>query len=635
MAIPAYAVLLNLTLQTLKQLDEATPAVRLEQEIVARLSLTAGEVVVVRPQLARARRDLKASGLLDTPARGRWEVTAAGREAESVDEAAVRQAANRQRRRTRQSQPVTAPMPPPTGVPPAARARMLAPALRPSVISEALDPEFRDELDLPHGDGTRMPVVIELNIRHEQGLEGAITRFRALYAAVYPDAPAPLLIGDTYFRCDLTMNEVRVLVQRDETDGGEAPRRRAIFRVWPDFPIGRLTDRSVATVKGDAALRAYNASGTDIVWAVIDSGIDGAHPHFHTFDTLGGDVAQLHRDFTLAADAPLDAQVSGALTDDFGHGTHVAGIIAGGLPPRPSGPDGKNLDTFRVGQRLTSTDATTPAEEVSSREAIKEREVGDQGRLTGVAPQCKLVSLKVLDKRGESRSTDVIRALQYVRESVNASRRIPRIHGVNLSVGYGFNPKWFACGQSPICIEVDKLVRSGVVVVVAAGNTGFNQFTTASGPTMTIGMAQTINDPGNADLAITVGSTHRDSPHTYGVSYFSSKGPTGDGRLKPNLVAPGERVTSCAAGKMREKLGELYGNAIPEGAAAYIDDSGTSMAAPHVSGVVAAFLSIRREFIGQPERVKRLLLDNATSLGRDRNFEGHGLVDLMRTIQAV
>ena len=59
-------------------------------------------------------------------------------------------------------------------------------------------------------------------------------------------------------------------------------------------------------------------------------------------------------------------------------------------------------------------------------------------------------------------------------------------------------------------------------------------------------MDVTINDPGNADLAITVGSTHRDMPHVYGVSYFSSKGPTGDGRLKPDLVAPGEKIISCA-----------------------------------------------------------------------------------------
>lgn len=56
------------------------------------------------------------------------------------------------------------------------------------------------------------------------------------------------------------------------------------------------------------------------------------------------------------------------------------------------------------------------------------------------------------------------------------------------------------------------------------------------------------------------------------------------------------------------------------------------MAAPHVSGVIAAFLSIRGEFIGQPEQIKQIFADSATSLSRERYFEGHGLVDLMRAI---
>ena len=121
----------------------------------------------------------------------------------------------------------------------------------------------------------------------------------------------------------------------------------------------------------------------------------------------------------------------------------------------------------------------------------------------------------------------------------------------------------------------------------------------------------TINDPGNAERAITVGATHRDMPHTYGVSYFSSKGPTGDGRRKPDLVAPGERITSCAAGA------NLDGGARRRRrtTAVYVEYSGTSMAAPHVSGAIAAFLSVRREFIGKPERVKRIVVDAATSLG--------------------
>jgi serine protease AprX len=239
----------------------------------------------------------------------------------------------------------------------------------------------------------------------------------------------------------------------------------------------------------------------------------------------------------------------------------------------------------------------------------------------------------VLGAEGTSRSTDVLRALQYVREEVNGHGKLLRIHGVNLSVGYEFDARWFACGQSPICVEVDRLVQSGVVVVVAAGNTGYGEQSASARFTNT-GLTLTINDPGNSELAITVGATHRDSPHTFGVSYFSSKGPTGDGRLKPDLVAPGERITSCAAGRQAATMRASFGDEVA-GRPLYIDDSGTSMAAPHVSGAIAAFLSIRREFIGRPAEVKRIFLENATSLGRERYFEGHGMVDLMRAIQSV
>jgi subtilisin family serine protease len=117
------------------------------------------------------------------------------------------------------------------------------------------------------------------------------------------------------------------------------------------------------------------------------------------------------------------------------------------------------------------------------------------------------------------------------------------------------------------------------------------------------------------------------------VSYFSSKGPTGDGRLKPDLVAPGERITSCATGRKLDEIRAVQ--PVPAGAACYVDDSGTSMAAPHVSGAIAAFLSIRREFIGKALDVKRIFLEGATPLGRERYFEGRGLLDLMRSIQSV
>ena len=126
-----------------------------------------------------------------------------------------------------------------------------------------------------------------------------------------------------------------------------------------------------------------------------------------------------------------------------------------------------------------------------------------------------------------------------------------------------------------------------------------------------------ITDPGNAEKVITVGATHRDHPHSYGVSYFSSRGPTGDGRAKPDLVAPGEKITS----------------AVPEGGLRSKD--GTSQATPHVSGACALLMARHPELIGQPERVKQILMASCTDLGRERSFQGAGIVDILRAIQSV
>jgi len=475
--------------------------------------------------------------------------------------------------------------------------------LRQSTLSDALkDDEQRRVLRLPVSDDEPCPVVVELNLTHAEGLGGAEKRFRELYDELgLPGSPRK--VANTYMACTLTINQVKTLIARDEEALHQ--RERAIYRIWPDFPVKALIDKSIATVKADAARRSYEASGTDITWAVIDSGIDEHHPHFSK-QTLKGDVETLHKDFTEVGDSPL--------TDEYGHGTHVAGIIAGGLAE-----DEPAFVARKVARDMAS-------------EGLESRTVSPE-RLSGVAPNCKLISLKVLDERGRSRSIQVLEALQYIRENLNGNGKLQRVHGVNLSVGYEFDARWFACGQSPLCVEVDRLVKSGVVVVVAAGNTGYGAQTTEAGRAKT-GLTLTINDPGNAALAITVGATHRDSPHTFGVSYFSSKGPTGDGRLKPDLVAPGERITSCAAGASLASVKKLFGidNDHP---GAYVDASGTSMAAPHVSGAVAAFLSIRQEFIGRPDEVKRIFLENATSLGRERYFEGHGMLDLMRAIQAV
>ncbi len=118
-----------------------------------------------------------------------------------------------------------------------------------------------------------------------------------------------------------------------------------------------------------------------------------------------------------------------------------------------------------------------------------------------------------------------------------------------------------------------------------------------------------------------MGSVHKSSPHSYGISYFSSRGPTADGRYKPDLVAPGEKILSAHHGFVVEDPGTWM-----------VEMSGTSMAAAHVSGLIAAFLSVRREFIGAPDRVKQLVLAQCLDLQRDRYMQGSGLPSLMRML---
>lgn len=407
-----------------------------------------------------------------------------------------------------------------------------------------------------------------------------------------------------YVVARLTADSIRELVRRDQ----HADRPPAVYHIWPDFEVNALINKSAATIKADAARIAFAATGTGIVWAVVDSGIDGKHPHFAAHHTLAHSEHLRHKDFTFGGKSPC--------VDTYGHGSHVAGIIAGDSSGFSQVTPPREPVAIRA-QRDENNDTAYFSTKVDN--------------LAGMAPSCQLVSYKVLDDQGRGESTAIIAALQHI-QRVNNYGDTLRIHGVNLSVGYDFDPTWFACGQSPLCLEVTRLVHSGVVVVVAAGNTGYGYHLDYAQGNVAASQGQTINDPGNTETAITVGSTHRDMPHTYGVSYFSSKGPTGDGRAKPDIIAPGERILSCAAGAAHDKMRAKTG--MPR-CVDYVEDSGTSMAAAHVSGVIAAFLSIRPEYIGRPDEVKKIFMSTATDLGRVRDFQGAGLVDLMRAIQAV
>jgi serine protease AprX len=364
--------------------------------------------------------------------------------------------------------------------------------------------------------------------------------------------------------------------------------RQWVYQIWLDETTFAHLLHSTDTVKAASCWRTFDARGKGITWAVMDTGISADHPHFASSQTVD---TELSRNFSS----------SDTLGDKEGHGTHVAGIIAGSCPLWEAGKAFK-FATYLEEEGNDPQIADLPAAP------------------SGVAPLAKLLNIKVLDDDGTGSASAAIRGLEYLRKLNDASQGI-RVDGVNMSLGYPFDPKNYGCGYSPLCQEVTRAAESGLIVVVSCGNWGYGKTTMATGGEAAVAVVSSISDPANADAAISVGSVHKSKPHLYGVSYFSSKGPTADGRMKPDLVAPGEKIISC--------------HAHPEEGFHYREASGTSAAAPHVSGAIAAFLSGHHEYRGDPEGVKQIFVKTATDLGRDRAYQGAGMVDLLRAMMSV
>jgi serine protease AprX len=267
-----------------------------------------------------------------------------------------------------------------------------------------------------------------------------------------------------------------------------------------------------------AARSRYGVDGSGVAVAVIDSGV------------------QPHADLPVWRIRAFVDFVNGQTSayDDYGHGTHVAGIIAG--------------DGAQSG-----------------------------GQYTGAAPGADIVALKVLDATGGGQTSNVLAALEWVL----ANHAQYNIRVVNLSLGH---PIWEPAATDPMVALVDQLTERGIVVVVAAGNVGKNRTT---GELLYGG----ILSPGNAQSAITVGAAHTNGTLARGddfVADFSSKGPTRYDRFaKPDLVAPGVAVVATAA------QGSTLLTRYPtlEVLPGYMRLNGTSMAAPVVAGTAALMLS--------------------------------------------
>ena len=382
--------------------------------------------------------------------------------------------------------------------------------------------------------------------------------------------------SDFYIFANLTREDIEAL----------ANLRDWVYRIWLDQKTFTHLLDSVNTLKASACWRTFEARGEGITWAVLDTGIRSDHPHFQ--GVLNTDLSRNY------SNAPT-------IEDVNGHGSHVAGIIAGKAPEKVSGAQPYKAATF-------------------VEEQDEPQLVDLHGVPSGIAPLATLVNVKVLDDDGTGSASAAILGLEYLRK-LNQSSRSMKVDGCNMSLGYPFDPRWYGCGHSPLCEEVQRAIDSGMVVVISCGNSGYGSVKLDTGEQVPVSIGQSITDPANAEDAIAVGSVHKSKPHTYGVSYFSSKGPTGDGRRKPDVVAPGEKIISCSI-----HTGKGY---------QYEERSGTSMAAPHVSGAIAAFLSVHPEFRGSPRKIKQIFKETATDLGRSRDFQGAGIIDLMRAIMSV
>lgn len=425
--------------------------------------------------------------------------------------------------------------------------------LSPFIVARDLAAEMTDPTE-------RFPVLIELKEEMtgrtlEEKRQRLIAELTELTAKKRDARIDPLR---RFVAAELTSTEIDRLAVKHPT--------LEIARIWKNSEKRALLDKSTQVVQAYTAQLGYGATGRGISWAILDTGIVASHPHFKTYNNI---AAQW--DCTEVGPPKM-----GEVTDESGHGTHVAGIIAG------SG-------------------------------------TGDQAAYRGMAPEAKLHIYKVLDDHGRGSDSWVIKALDHI-ASINESSPTLMIHGVNLSLGGPFDPTVYGTGFSPLCRELRRLWRMGVVVCIAAGNEGRIVIDTANGE-QELNLDLSIGDPANLDEAIAVGSVHKEQPHLYGISYFSSRGPTADGRAKPDLVAPGERIVSCNARFVAKKP-----------ATHYVPMSGTSMACPHVSGILAGFLSVRREFIGRPDQVKEILLSHCTDLKRDRYHQGAGMPNLVRML---
>jgi serine protease AprX len=413
----------------------------------------------------------------------------------------------------------------------------------PNVSVDKLDPLLQQRVSLSGwsriivsaSDGSSLSLLASL-VRLAGGVVGRSLSVINAVAADVPNAALPLLAA----------SPVVVHIAMDRVAAG-------------------ALERTGATIGSTAVRQQFGLDGAGVGVAIIDSGSAA------TLDDLSDPVAGGTR-----VDHFVDF-VNGRLTpyDDYGHGTHVTGIIGG-----------NGFDS--------------------------------SGRRSGIAPAARLISLKVLDGSGQGRISDVIAAIGYA----IAQKDAWNIRLINLSVATGVYESF---NLDPLTLATHAAVDAGIVVVAAAGNYGRSpQGSTSYGGTTA---------PGNAPWVLTVGaSSHMGTIDRADdtVAAFSSRGPSAiDHAAKPDVVAPGvgtESLSDPNSAFYVTRSAYLLNGTVPTSYLPYLSLSGTSMAAPVVSGTVALMLQANPGLT--PNEVKAILEYTAQRYaGYDRLTQGAGFLN--------
>ena len=316
-----------------------------------------------------------------------------------------------------------------------------------------------------------------------------------------------------------------------------------------------------------------NITGKGVIVCVIDSGVDDVHPD------LQGKIA-MERDFTNILS---NGQPATTAPDYNGHGTFVASEIVGsGVSSMYANGSPGIYERTIPGYNLSPSDPNYNTM---------------RGPFEGIAPGASLDCFKVIGATMDTSAFTVERALDYATNSTDMGSDLPRVISMSLDSGV----------QDPIFTSfVEAAVNKGFIVVVSAGNDG---------------PAGSVETPADAPDAITVGSVNRNDTHTF----FSAHGPTLSGVAKPDIMAVGDTVI---AADLVQNNGYTDGP-LNNFSKYYTIDSGTSMATPEVSAVVALMLQVNPNLT--PAQVKELLMLHArlpadyATMGP--MYEGAGILD--------